>query len=50
VEQERFVSVIKNKTKQNIIEITYISPLWTYKLLTTLSILMIIGEIIAFVI
>ena len=47
---ERFVSIIKNKTKQNIIEITYISPLWTYKLLTALSILMIIGEIIAFVI
>ncbi len=47
---ERFVSIIKNKTKQNIMEITYISPLWTYKLLTALSILMIIGEIIAFVI
>ena len=47
---ERFVSIIKNKTKNNIIEITYISPMWTYKLLTSLSILMIIGEIIAFVI
>ena len=31
-------------------EISYISPLWTYKLLTTLSVLMIIGEIYAFVI
>ena len=29
-------------------EISYISPLWTYKLLTTISVLMIIGEIIAF--
>ena len=47
---ERFVSIIKNKTKNNIIEITYISPMWTYKLLTALSILMVIGEIIAFVI
>ena len=45
---ERFVSIIENKTKPNNIEITYISPLWTYKLLTALSILMIIGEIIAF--
>ena len=47
---ERFVSIIQNKTKQKIMEITYISPLWTYKLLTSLSILMIIGEIIAFAI
>ena len=47
---ERFVSIIKTKTKQNIIEISYISPLWTYKLLTALSIFMIIGEILAFVI
>ena len=46
---ERFVSIIEKKTK-NSIEITYISPLWTYKLLTGLSISMIIGEIIAFVI
>ena len=47
---ERFVSIIENKTKMDKIEINYISPLWTYKLLTTLSVLMIIGEIIAFVI
>ena len=46
---ERFVSIIEKNTKQNSIEITYISPLWTYKLLTGLSILMIIGEIVAFV-
>ena len=46
---ERFVSIIENKTKKDKIEINYISPLWTYKLLTALSILMIIGEIIAFV-
>ena len=47
---ERFVSIIQNKTNQDVIELTYISPMWTYKLLTALSILMIIGEIIAFVI
>ena len=45
---ERFVFIIKKKTKANIDEISYISPLWTYKLLTYLSICMIIGEIIAF--
>ena len=47
---ERFVSLVENKTKLSVNEISYISPLWTYKLLTYLSIIMIIGEIIAFVI
>ena len=46
---ERFVSIVQDKTKLNVDELNYISPLWTYKLLTYLSILMIIGEIIAFV-
>ena len=45
---ERFVSIIKEKTKLNIDKLSYISPLWTYKLLTYLSIFMIMGEIIAF--
>ena len=47
---ERFVSIIEEKTKLNIDKLSYISPLWTYKLLTYLSILMIIGELIAFTI
>ena len=47
---ERFVSIIEEKTKLNIDKLSYLSPLWTYKLLTCLSILMIIGEIIAFTI
>ena len=47
---ERFISVVKDKTKLNIDSISYISPLWTYKLLTYISIFMIIGEIIAFAI
>ena len=47
---ERFVSIIEEKTKLNIDKISYISPLWTYKLLTYLSIFMIMGEIIAFTI
>ena len=46
---ERFVSIVQNRTKLNVDELAYISPLWTYKLLTFLSILMIIGELIAFV-
>ena len=47
---ERFISIVKDKTKLNIDELSYISPLWTYKILTFLSIFMIIGEIIAFAI
>ena len=46
---QRLLSIVENKTKLNVNEIKYISPLWTYKLLTYLSVLMIIGEIIAFV-
>ncbi len=47
---ERFISIVEEKTKLNIEELSYISPLWTYKLLTLISIFMIIGEIIAFII
>ena len=47
---ERFISIVEEKTNLNIEEISYISPLWTYKLLTYLSFLMIIGELIAFTI
>ena len=47
---ERFISIVENKTKLNINGLSYLSPLWTYKLLTYLSVLMIIGELIAFTI
>ena len=47
---EKFLLIVENKTKLNVKQISYISPLWTYKLLTYLSIFMIIGEIIAFTI
>ena len=47
---ERFLSIVSQNTGINIKEISYISPLWTYKLLTTLSVLMVIGEIFAFLI
>ena len=45
---DRFLRIVSKNTGINIKAISYISPLWTYKLLTTLSVLMIIGEIYAF--
>ena len=47
---EEFISLINKKTNHDISaqQITYISPLWTYKLLTLISVLMIVGEIILF--
>ena len=45
---EKFLLIISRKTGINVKNINYISPLWTYKVLTILSFLMIIGEIIAF--
>ncbi|MBO8221233.1 hypothetical protein [Prochlorococcus marinus] len=45
---ERFISIICENTKIEVDEISYISPLWTYKLLTFLSVSMIIGELFAY--
>ncbi len=45
---EKFIAIIHKNTKINVDEISYISPLWTYKLLTFLSGLMIIGELFAY--
>jgi hypothetical protein len=45
---EKFLLIVSSNTGININEISYISPLWTYKLLTLLSIMMIVGEIFAF--
>ena len=45
---EKFLLIISRKTGIEVKHISYISPLWTYKILTFLSVLMIIGEIIAF--
>ena len=45
---EKFLLIVSSNTGIDINEITYISPLWTYKLLTLLSIMMIAGEIFAF--
>jgi len=45
---EKFLSTVSSNTGIAINEISYISPLWTYKLLTLISVLMIIGEFFAF--
>jgi len=45
---ERLMYLIHENTKININEISYLSPFWTYKLLSFLSIIMIIGELFAF--
>ena len=47
-EFEKFLSIVSQNTGLSINEISYISPLWTYKLLTLLSVFMIIGELFAF--
>ncbi len=45
---EKFLLTVSKNTGLNVKEISHISPLWTYKLLTLLSVLMIIGELFAF--
>ena len=45
---EKFLLIVSSNTGIDINEISYISPLWTYKLLTLLSVLMIFGELFAF--
>ena len=46
---EKFLLIVSRNTGISVNELSYISPLWTYKLLTALSVLMIVGEIYAFV-
>ena len=46
---EKFKLTILKNSKLNVDKISYLSPLWTYKLLTILSVLMIIGELFAFI-
>ena len=47
---EKFLLIVSSNTGIAINEISYISPLWTYKLLTLISILMIVGELLTFLI
>jgi len=45
---EKFLLIVSNNTGIATNEISYLSPLWTYKLLTLISVLMIIGDLIAY--
>ena len=45
---KRLLDIVSQKTGLYVSDISYLSPLWTYKLLTFLSVSMIIGEIFAF--
>ena len=45
---EKLLFIISKRTGIEVKNISYLSPLWTYKVLTVLSSLMIIGEIFAF--
>ena len=45
---EKFLVIVSKNTGIVMNDITYISPLWTYKLLTIMSVLMVIGELFAF--
>ena len=45
---ERFLVIVSQKTSIDAKDISYLSPLWTYKLLTFISVFMIIGEILSF--
>ena len=45
---ERFLLIMSKNTGIDTSEMSYISPLWTYKLLTLMSGLMIIGEFFSF--
>ena len=45
---EKFLFIVSKNTGIALSEISYLSPMWTYKLLTLLSVFMIIGELFAF--
>ena len=45
---EKFLLIVSRNTGLSIDDVSYLSPLWTYKLLTLLSVMMIIGELFAF--
>ena len=45
---DKFLLVVSKKSGIDIKDISYVSPLWTYKILTFLSVLMIIGELFAY--
>ena len=44
----KFLSIVSKKTGLATNEMSYLSPLWTYQLLTILSMFMVLGELFAF--
>ena len=46
---DEFIAITSAKTGFDLEKLSYISPLWTYKLLTYLSSLMLIVELVAFI-
>ena len=47
---KKFLLIVSKNTNVSTNELSYISPLWTYKLLTFLSAAMIVGELLFFLI
>ena len=47
---DRFIKLIEQQTNLDTNKMNYLAPLWTYKVLTTISTIMIIGEILSFLI
>ena len=47
---EKFLLIVSKNTGIATNELSYISPLWTYKLLTLMSVLMIVGELFMFLV
>jgi len=45
---EKFLLIVSKNTGIEVNELSYISPLWTYKLLTLISVAMIVWELFAF--
>ena len=45
---DKFLSIVSENTGISIKGISYISPLWTYKLLTVISVVMVVAELFSF--
>ena len=45
---KKYLSIISKNTQLSVDDLSYISPLWTYKLLTLISLLMVACELFAF--
>ena len=45
---DKFLSIVSENTGISIKGLSYISPLWTYKLLTVISVVMVVAELFSF--